>query len=317
VATASLAELRNRLDEAYDSQHTGGGGGEAAAPDNRRDIRPLRSSAVGPVVDDLGCGRGDIVRLLQADGFGVEGIDISPEQSAFARTATVMRVCHGDFRVVLVVHPDETPGASWIARHFGHAFQRVQTVLEDSDVARFFQATPHRSVAALNTHLICRAVHEAGFQMALSGFGGDEAVGGPSHFRLPKYLPMLRGTDAVPLPVGVAAVKLACVGAVPLTWILTPADVFLACNQVTEDMLRSRKRPLVVARTQGLAAVFMMTLLMALLPVAGVYGAAIASTAAYGVALVVMLLALRKLPSDSPGFRRARRPADEDLPRGA
>ena len=104
---------------------------------------------------------------------------------------------------------------------------------------------------------------------------------------------------------------------VPLLWILTPAGVFLACNQVTGDVLRGRKRPLVVARAQGLAAVFTVILLVVLLPVAGVYGAAIASTVAYGVALVMMLLSLRRLPSDSPGPRRAGRPADEDPPQGA
>jgi O-antigen/teichoic acid export membrane protein len=106
-------------------------------------------------------------------------------------------------------------------------------------------------------------------------------------------------------------------GVVPLLWILTPAGVFLACNQVTADMLRGRKRPQVVARAQGLAAVFTVILLVALLPVVGVYGAAIASAVAYGVALAMMLLSLRKLPADSPGPRSARPAADEDSPQRA
>ena len=100
-------------------------------------------------------------------------------------------------------------------------------------------------------------------------------------------------------------------GVVPLLWALTPAGVFLACNQVTAYVLRGRKRPTVVARAEGLAAVFTVILLVALLPVAGVYGAAIASTVAYGVALVVMLLCLRRLPSDSSGPRHRRRPGDK------
>ena len=65
-------------------------------------------------------------------------------------------------------------------------------------MARFFQAMQRPSVDGLNTYLICKAVHEAGFKVALSGLGGDEAVGGYSHFRLLKYLPMLRAMDAVP-----------------------------------------------------------------------------------------------------------------------
>ena len=106
-------------------------------------------------------------------------------------------------------------------------------------------------------------------------------------------------------------------GVVPLLWILTPAGVFLACNQVTGDMLRGRKRPFVVARAEWLAAVFTVILLVALLPVAGVYGAAIASAVAYGVALVMMLLSLRGLPSDTSGSRHRKRPAAEDPSQGA
>lgn len=106
-------------------------------------------------------------------------------------------------------------------------------------------------------------------------------------------------------------------GVVPLLWTLTPAGVFLACNQVTGDVLRGRKRPLIVARAEGLAAVFTVALLVALLPVFGVYGAAIASAVAYGVALIVMLLSLRRLSSDNSSPPRARRPPVEDPSRGA
>jgi 2-polyprenyl-3-methyl-5-hydroxy-6-metoxy-1,4-benzoquinol methylase len=97
--------LRSRLYEAYASQHAGSGGGEAAALVYRRDIRPLLPPpAAGPVVD-LGCGCGELVRLLQADGFDAEGIDISPEQAALARAAGVARVRQGDFRAILAAHP--------------------------------------------------------------------------------------------------------------------------------------------------------------------------------------------------------------------
>ena len=85
-------------------------------------------------------------------------------------------------------------------------------------------------------------------------------------------------------------------GAVPLLWILSPGAVFLACGQVTGDLLRGRNRPIFVAWAQGLAAVFTIVLLFALLPVVGVAGAAIASTVAYGVALAAMLRYLWRLP---------------------
>ena len=85
---------------------------------------------------------------------------------------------------------------------------------------------------------------------------------------------------------------------IPLIWILTPGSVFISCSQVVGDLLRGRKRPLIVARAQGVAAIFTIVLLIILLPFIGVYGAAIASTIAYGVALLVMLRHLWRLPAE-------------------
>ena len=86
-------------------------------------------------------------------------------------------------------------------------------------------------------------------------------------------------------------------GAVPLLWILSPGAVFLACGQVTGDLLRGRNRPIFVAWAEGLAAIFTVVLLFALLPLIGVASAAIASTVAYGVALAAMLRCLWRLPT--------------------
>jgi O-antigen/teichoic acid export membrane protein len=83
--------------------------------------------------------------------------------------------------------------------------------------------------------------------------------------------------------------------AVPLLWMLAPGAVFLACGQVVGDLLRGRKQPGVVAWSQGTAVIFTVVLLIVLLPVIGVSGAAVASTVAYGVALGVMLARLRRL----------------------
>jgi 2-polyprenyl-3-methyl-5-hydroxy-6-metoxy-1,4-benzoquinol methylase len=105
VTTAGLDDLRDRLYEAYASQHAGHGGDEATGLVFRRDIRPLLPPPeAGPVVD-LGCGRGELVRLLQADGYDAEGMDISREQVALAHAAGVAEVRQGDFRAVLAAHP--------------------------------------------------------------------------------------------------------------------------------------------------------------------------------------------------------------------
>ncbi len=93
--------LRARLYEAYASQHVGRGGGNAAALVYRRDIRPvLPPPASGPVLD-LGCGQGELVRLLHQDGYDAEGIDVSPEQVALAQASGVSRVRQGDYRSLL------------------------------------------------------------------------------------------------------------------------------------------------------------------------------------------------------------------------
>lgn len=97
--------------------------------------------------------------------------------------------------------------------------------------------------------------------------------------------------------------------AVPLLWILAPGSVFFACGQVVGDLLRGKGQPSAVAWAQGLAAVFTVVLLLALLPFVGVYGAAIASTVAYGVALAAMLRRLRHQPP-----RHARRRTAEAIP---
>jgi O-antigen/teichoic acid export membrane protein len=93
--------------------------------------------------------------------------------------------------------------------------------------------------------------------------------------------------------------------AVPLLWVLAPGAVFLACGQVAGDLLRGRKQPLVVAWAQGMAAIFTVVLLFALLPVAGVFAAAIASTIAYGVSLALLLRALWRPGRTGDGGRRS------------
>jgi 2-polyprenyl-3-methyl-5-hydroxy-6-metoxy-1,4-benzoquinol methylase len=105
VTSPSLADVRRRLYDAYVSQHAGIGSGEAAPLIYRRDIQPwLPPPEAGPVID-LGCGSGELIRLLQADGYDTEGIEISPEQVALARAAGIGRIRQGDFREVLADHP--------------------------------------------------------------------------------------------------------------------------------------------------------------------------------------------------------------------
>ena len=181
--------------------------------DCRVEVRPIRPDGPATITQrpsDLGAALAESVRLhLGAD---VPTALLLSGGVDSAAVAAIGRHLGQDLHCLTVVAdgaPEETVAAAQTARHYGHRFQRVQVVMEDSDAARFFQAMQRPSVDGLNTYLICRAIHQAGFKVAMSGLGGDEVVGGYSHFRRLKYLPLLRAVDAVPLPVGVAAARLA------------------------------------------------------------------------------------------------------------
>jgi 2-polyprenyl-3-methyl-5-hydroxy-6-metoxy-1,4-benzoquinol methylase len=105
ASTTSRNFLRDRLYEAYASQHVGQSRGDAAALVYGRDIRPALSRwPSGPILD-IGCGQGELVQLLLADGFDAEGIDVSPEQVAIARATGLDRIREGDFRDILAERP--------------------------------------------------------------------------------------------------------------------------------------------------------------------------------------------------------------------
>lgn len=80
---------------------------------------------------------------------------------------------------------------------------------------------------------------------------------------------------------------------IKLVWLLAPAGVFLASTQVMGDLLRGRGQPLAVARAQGLGLVITVVGLVVLIPVWGVTGAAVVSSAAAFVTWGFLLRDLR------------------------
>lgn len=105
TVTEDLSTLRDRLYESYASQHSGSGSASATAAVYRRDLRPLLPPpSAGPVVD-IGCGSGELIRCLMADGYDAAGIDVSPEQVALASAAGLLAVRQGDYREMLRDYP--------------------------------------------------------------------------------------------------------------------------------------------------------------------------------------------------------------------
>jgi SAM-dependent methyltransferase len=97
TATTPPVSRRDRLYAAYASQHAGLGDGTASALVYRRDIRPLLPAPTAGPIMDIGCGQGELVRLLLDDGYCAEGLDVSPEQVAIAQASGLDRVRHGDY----------------------------------------------------------------------------------------------------------------------------------------------------------------------------------------------------------------------------
>ena len=97
MRTEQTDALRTRLYDVYTSTNAGPGSAAASRHVYRRDIRlwlPLGSCLR---VLDIGCGQGELVALMVADGLDAHGVDASPEQVQAARANGISRVELGDF----------------------------------------------------------------------------------------------------------------------------------------------------------------------------------------------------------------------------
>ncbi|MFC5175696.1 class I SAM-dependent methyltransferase [Nocardioides taihuensis] len=95
-------QLRSRLYAAYATTHAGRSDTAASVHVFRKDLLPRLPQERDVAVVDIGCGQGDLVAWLLAEGYHrAGGIDVSPEQVAIAHERGRDTVRLGDFREVL------------------------------------------------------------------------------------------------------------------------------------------------------------------------------------------------------------------------
>ncbi len=148
---------------------------------------PLRTTLLDAVAVHLGA---DVPTALLLSS-GIDSAAIAWAARELGSTLTCLTVAPGP-------RQGEAPGAAAIAAAFSH-HHRVVTVGGDPlDIESFFGRMQRPSIDGLNTWIVCRAVRDHGFKVALSGLGGDEAFGGYSHFRQLPALQLLRALDRLP-----------------------------------------------------------------------------------------------------------------------
>jgi asparagine synthase (glutamine-hydrolysing) len=156
------------------------------------------SAAPGPA-GDLASAFRDSVRLhLRSDvptalllSSGVDSAAIAAAAAEGGKELTCITVAG-------LGQADETEGAGQTARHYGHDLTVVPAVLDEHVVNRFFAQMQRPTIDGLNTFLVSHAVRDAGCKVALSGAGGDEALGGYPHYRILKLLPFMDVLDRIP-----------------------------------------------------------------------------------------------------------------------
>ena len=121
-----------------------------------------------------------------------------------ALLATIRNIGAGPIRTFTVTMGDqaldEADAARMAAAEFGgeHTELRVGDLDLDQTLDEFFHAMAEPTVDGLNTFIVARAARQAGVRVALSGIGGDEALGGyPSFVRVPQLSALLRGVSSL------------------------------------------------------------------------------------------------------------------------
>jgi len=164
----------------------------------------------GGVTTDAGAAFLESVALhLRADVPSVLLLSAGVDSAAIACAGRRLGITLHCMTVTGAGADDESVGAARTAATFGHTFEVVAPVIDEHAICRYFTAMQRPSIDGLNTFVVCSAVQAAGYRVALSGLGGDEAFSGYSQYRALPALGALRSADRVP---GVSTLAAAAVG---------------------------------------------------------------------------------------------------------
>jgi len=97
---------------------------------------------------------------------------------------------------------DEVPVAELVAQHLGTR-HHTQWVCREDFTAQYdhlLDAMDQPTIDGVNSYFVCKAAHDAGLKVAISGLGGDELFAGyPSFQNVPKMVRVLRPFAGQPL----------------------------------------------------------------------------------------------------------------------
>ena len=180
-------------------------GSEATIEARLRDYLPVFADAGATTVVDLGCGRGEFLRLLKTQGIAARGVDLNDEMIAAAREHGLDAV-HGDALAFLTSIQEESVG--------GLIATQVVEHLEPAYLMRLLQAA-HRALRP-GAPIVIETINPACWLAFFSSYIRDLTHVRPVHPETLQYLLRANGFERVsirysapvPEPVKMKAVNL-------------------------------------------------------------------------------------------------------------
>ena len=96
---------------------------------------------------------------------------------------------------------DEVPLAELVAQHYGttHHTRWINKDAFAASLSRLLDAMDQPSIDGVNSNFVCKAAHDAGLKVALSGVGGDELFAGYSGFqKIPRMVGWISPISRIP-----------------------------------------------------------------------------------------------------------------------